>query len=157
MHALASHDLLLLLYSGHAIGIHLSAVAAVLDHVLHLEAGKSLLLTDGTILVGEEKSLQVDDLIPKLVDLGVESIILTGEYLDLVLQVGKPLLLALSALQCGDPDVMLGFKLSSDGESGLPISLEKVLSLLLISHLLAIGIVLVFAHILLFVFRRWFY
>ena len=84
MHALASHDLLLL-HSGHAIRVHLSAVAAVLDHVLHLEAGQSLLLTYGAVLVGEEKSFQIDDFIPQRIDLGVEGIILAGENFDLVL------------------------------------------------------------------------
>ena len=104
MHALASHDLLLLLlHTCHAIRVHLSTIGALIDHLLHVEAGKSLLLADRAVLMGKEKSLQVHDFISQRVDLSVEGIILGREDFDLVLQVGKPLLLSLSALQSGDP------------------------------------------------------
>jgi hypothetical protein len=107
LHALSSHDLLLLLHASHAIRVHLSRIGAILNHLLHVKASQSLLLADGTILVSKEKRLQVDDLISQGIDLRVEGIILRREDLNFVLQVGEPLLLSLSALQCGHPGLVL--------------------------------------------------
>jgi hypothetical protein len=51
--------------------------------------------------VSEEQSLEVDDLLTELSDSGRESIVLCTEEFDLGLEVSQPLLLALSALECG--------------------------------------------------------
>jgi hypothetical protein len=55
--------------------------------------------------VGEEQGLEVDDFLAELSDSGRESIVLCTKELDLGLEVSQPLLLALSALECGDPDM----------------------------------------------------
>jgi hypothetical protein len=78
--------------------------------------------------------------------LGVEAIVLSTVDLNFLLQISKPLLLALSALEGSDPMIMLVLKWDTDGID-LPISLEEVLSLLFVSHLLSVGIILVFAHV----------
>jgi hypothetical protein len=78
--------------------------------------------------------------------LGVEIVILSTVDLDFLLQIGKPLLLALSALESGDTTIMLVLKRNTR-VIDLPISFEEVLSLLFVSHLLSIRIILVFAHV----------
>lgn len=52
--------------------------------------------------MGEQQSLQVDDLFPQLGDLCSERVILTAEHFHLGLQVGKPLLLALTTFKGSD-------------------------------------------------------
>jgi hypothetical protein len=78
--------------------------------------------------------------------LGVEAVILSTVDLDFLLQIGKPLLLALSAFESGNPTIMSVLKWNIE-HINLPISLEEVLSLLFISHLLAVCVILVFAHV----------
>lgn len=95
----------LTIHLGHAVRIYLRTIAVhleLLDHTL-----QSLLSSDWAILMRQEKSLQIDDLFPHLGQLLDEIIILSAVQLNLVLQVLQPLLLALSALQCGDPTNIL--------------------------------------------------
>lgn len=70
LHALlAIHDLLLMVHCSHAIWVHLLAITRhymLLDHSL-----VALLLRNGTVLVGEEKGLELDDFFPQLLQLGL--------------------------------------------------------------------------------------
>lgn len=58
---LTSHDLLPRHRCRHSIGIHLRVVR--LDHLRHECTMKALLLRYGTVLVGKEESLEVDNLL----------------------------------------------------------------------------------------------
>ena len=53
--------------------------------------------------MSKQKRLEVDYFISQGVDLSVEGIVLGREDFNFMLQIGKPLLLSLSALQRGDP------------------------------------------------------
>jgi hypothetical protein len=63
---------------------------------------ESLLLSNRAILMGQKERLEIDDFFPQGSNLGAQGIVLGREDLNLILEVGKPLLLALSALECGD-------------------------------------------------------
>jgi hypothetical protein len=52
--------------------------------------------------VREQQCLEADDLLSQLSDGGGECIILRAEHLNFLLEIGQPLLLALSTLQCRD-------------------------------------------------------
>ncbi len=71
-------------------------------HVLEVSVGNSLGLGDWAVLVCEQHSFESDDLIAKDLDLAGKIIVLLGEHLDLGLEVGEPLLLALTALESGN-------------------------------------------------------
>lgn len=102
--ALASHDLLLVRHGpAHAVGVHLRVLVGLHDG-LHVSPLQTLLLGDGTVLVGEQKRLEIDNLLAELRNLRCEGIILTAKHFHLGLQVGKPLLLTLTTFQGGDTD-----------------------------------------------------
>ena len=94
---LASHDALARHRGCHAIWVHLRVVG--LNDLRHEGPVKALLLSDGTVFVGKQKSLEVDNLLSQLRNLLSQSFILTAKYLHLGLEVGKPLLLALSTFE----------------------------------------------------------
>lgn len=65
-------------------------------HTIHHEGAESLGLGNGAVLVGEQKGLEVHNLLTELSHRSGQRIILGGEKLNLRLQVGQPLLLALT-------------------------------------------------------------
>jgi hypothetical protein len=65
---------------------------------------EALLLRDRTILVSQQQGLEIDNLIAQLSHLLVETVILGSIYLNLLLQIGKPLLLSLPTLQSSNPE-----------------------------------------------------
>lgn len=72
------------------------------EEVVHCGAMQALGLGDWTVFVREKQRLQVDNLLTQLGDSGREGVILGAEQLHLGLEVGKPLLLPLTALERGD-------------------------------------------------------
>lgn len=94
---LAGHDTLARHRGGHAIWVHLRVVR--LNDLRHEGPVKTLLLSDGTVFVGKQKSLEVDDFLSQLRDLLGQGFILTAKDLHLGLEVGKPLLLALPTFE----------------------------------------------------------
>ena len=91
-----------MLQLGDAIRILMAGITA--QEVVHGGTMQTLSLGDRTVLVGKEQGLEVDNLLTELSDSCRQSVVLCTEELNLGLQIGKPLLLALSALECGDPD-----------------------------------------------------
>jgi len=85
---------------GDAVRILMADVAT--KEIVHGVAVKTLGLRDRAVLVSKQQGLEVDDLLTKLGDGSRESIVLCAEQLDLGLQVGKPLLLSLTALEGSD-------------------------------------------------------
>lgn len=59
------------------------------------------------ILVGEENGLEINNLFAELGDGCLEVVVLGAVELNLALQIGQPLLLALPAFECSDPACML--------------------------------------------------
>lgn len=59
-------------------------------------------LGDGTVLVSQQESLEIHNLLSELGHGGGQRIILCGEELNLGLEVGQPLLLPLTTLQRRD-------------------------------------------------------
>ena len=53
--------------------------------------------------MSEKQCLEVDNLFAQLCDSGGKSVVLCTKELDLGLEVGQPLLLALSTLESSDP------------------------------------------------------
>ena len=106
------HHLLARLH-GHAhvdtIGLHLRNAIWVLmvdvtpQEVVHGGAVEALRLRYGAVLVGQKQRLEVDNLFAKLSDGGTEGIVLRAEELNLCLEVGEPLLLTLTTLECSNP------------------------------------------------------
>lgn len=95
---LASHDTLGARHRGsHAIWVDLRVVG--LNDLRHEGSVKALLLSDGTVFVGKQESLEIDDFLSQLRDLLGQSFILTAKHLHLGLKVGEPLLLALPTFQ----------------------------------------------------------
>lgn len=74
---------------------------------VHTHSSHTLRLRNRTILVRQQQSLQIDNLLAQLRDLCAERVVLAAEDLHLGLEVGKPLLLSLTTFQCGDPDHLL--------------------------------------------------
>jgi hypothetical protein len=108
LNALTSHDRLLRYRPGHAVGIHLGI--EWLDNLGHEGPMESLLLGDWAVLVSEQQRLQVDDFLPQLSNLRCEGIVLAAEHLHLCLQIGQPLLLALTTLERGNTVMFVSFK-----------------------------------------------
>jgi hypothetical protein len=137
LNALTSHDRLRRHRPGHAVWVHLGV--EWLDDLGHESPVKSLLLGDRAVLVGEQQCLQVDDFLPQLSDLCSQSIVLTAEHLHLGLQVGQPLLFALTTFECRNTVITVSpvrFPCGTcGGTSNLPVPLQKVLALLFIGHL----------------------
>lgn len=75
-------------------------------------------LSDGTVLVGQQQCFQMNDLVPKCSRLTLKVLVVIRQIFHLSLKISQPLLLALSAFECG-----------------LTVTLQKVLSLLLLIHL----------------------
>lgn len=71
---------------------------------VHHHGAEALGLRNRTVLVGEQHGFEVDDLLTQLSDSRRERIILGREQFHLRLQVGKPLLLALSTFESRDSD-----------------------------------------------------
>jgi hypothetical protein len=76
-------------------------VAAFEEHV-HTCTADSLGCRNRAVTVSEKKRLQVDDFLTELCHSLGQGVILGAEELDFGLQVGEPLLLALSTLERGD-------------------------------------------------------
>jgi hypothetical protein len=104
---------LALLHGHHVdtIGLHLSDAIWVLvvniasKEVVHGSTMQTLSLRYWAILVSKEERLEVNNFLAKLSDGSRESIVLCAEELNLGLEVGKPLLLALSALEGSNPNL----------------------------------------------------
>lgn len=71
-------------------------------HAVHHEGTQTLGLRDWAIFVCQQESLEVDDFLTELSHSSGKSIILSSEKLDLGLEVGQPLLLALATLESSD-------------------------------------------------------
>jgi hypothetical protein len=101
---LIRHDLLVI-QGCNAIRVHLLAITShnvILHHAL-----EALLLGKRAIFMGEQERLKVHNLVSQRLDLCTKRVILCAEDLYLLLQVCKPLLLSLSALQRSDPGFSL--------------------------------------------------
>ncbi len=87
--------------------------------------------------MGEKKSLEVNDFFAELRYLTQEVIILRAIRLHFLLKIRQPLLLALTALQCGDPALLLGMDVRyiEGDSSNVPITLKEILPFLFIGHL----------------------
>jgi hypothetical protein len=68
-------------------------------HAVHHERANALCLRDRAVLVSQQESLEVDNFLTQLGNSGGKGVILGGEKFNLVLEVGQPLLLSLSALE----------------------------------------------------------
>lgn len=71
-------------------------------HAIHHQRAKTLGLRDRAVLVSQQKGFQVDNFLSELSDGSGQSIVFRGKELNLGLEVGQPLLLALTALQGRD-------------------------------------------------------
>jgi hypothetical protein len=58
-------------------------------------------LSDGAILMGQQKCFQMNDLVPKCCRLTLKMLVVVRQIFHLGLKIRQPLLLALSALKCG--------------------------------------------------------
>lgn len=83
---------------GHAVAVGVKSRL----HAVHHQGAKSLGLGDRAILVSQQESLEVHNLLSELGHGGSQRIILGGEKLDLGLEIGQPLLLPLTTLQSRD-------------------------------------------------------
>lgn len=81
--------------------VRVSHLRVVLVHLWHIvrSAGHALLLSDGTVLVRKQQSLQIDHLLPESRDSLLQGVVLLLVDIDLALQVGQPLLLPLATLE----------------------------------------------------------
>lgn len=58
-------------------------------------------LSDGAILVGQQQCLQMNDFVPKCSRLALQMLVVIRQIFHLGLKIRQPLLLALSAFECG--------------------------------------------------------
>jgi hypothetical protein len=88
---------------------HLSNTVGVLvgglatKESVHIHAIQTLCMRHGAFFMSKQKGLEVDYLLAKLRHSGGKGIVLSAEQLNLGLQIGKPLLLALTALERSNP------------------------------------------------------
>jgi hypothetical protein len=80
---------------------------SVAGDLLHGHTGDALSLRYGTVLVRHEKCLQSHNLLAKLSHRRGKRVVLCTKDLDLLLQVGKPLLFALTTFERGDARVIV--------------------------------------------------
>jgi hypothetical protein len=99
--ALTGHHRLPTHWNSHSVGVHLS-VAIRLGNLGHESAMETLLLRDRAVLMCKQQGLEAYDLLPQLRDLGGQGIVLRAEHLNLRLEVGQPLLLALATFEGGN-------------------------------------------------------
>ncbi len=85
--------------------VGVGVVGDVAGEGLQGHVGETLSLRDGTVLVRDEQCLEVDNFFPQLRHLCRERVVLGAEQFHFGLQVGEPLLLPLTALQCRDAAV----------------------------------------------------
>jgi hypothetical protein len=71
--------------------------------VVHGSSMESLSLRYGAVLVCEQKCLEIHDFLAQLCDRSRQCVVLRAEQLDLGLEIGQPLLLALATLEGSDP------------------------------------------------------
>lgn len=89
--------------------------------------------------MGEEKSLETYYLLTKLSDSSGKCVVLCREDLNLLLKVGQPLLLALTTLKRSNSIRWLVYIPSVSGDiEYIPVSLEEILTLFFIGHLLVV-------------------
>lgn len=74
---------------------------------VHVYSIESLSLCHWAVLVSKQQGLEINNLFPKLSDLGRQCVILLAKQFDLLLEVGQPLLLALATFERSNPGTFL--------------------------------------------------
>ena len=81
-------------------------LTSVASNLLHGHTADTLRLRYRTIFVSKQEGFKPHDLLTQLRDGGSERIIFSAENLDLLLEIGEPLLLALATLERSDSGTM---------------------------------------------------
>lgn len=124
--------------TGHTIPVRVKASG----HAIHHQRAKPLSLGDGTIFVSQEECFQVDNFLTQLSHRGGESIILSGEKLNLGLEIGQPLLFPLTTFQSSNPWVKLEQQkdLIEGVDRSIPIPFQEIPPLFFVCHFLGVHV-----------------
>ena len=124
---------------------------------IHNHTRQTLSLSHRTIFVCQEQSFKTNDFFPQLGYLTRKSIILGRKQFNLGLQICKPLLLPLTTFERSNSARSISKSQEQTmSNHGIPVPLQEILSLLLISHLFPVSVMswLFFITVVLILVRR---